>query len=278
VCCDSKIWLYGLSLALAGCNAGDDVDSPGFTTTTFTGGATSFDTGEASTAASEATSDASGATGDGDGTVTAGDGDGATGDGDGATGDGDGDGTTGDGDGTAGDGDGTAGDGDGDGTTGDGDGTTGDGDGDGDGTTGDGDYFQGFEMGAPGSEYSTGGSGNWTIVSNSAMTGTSSGASPASTSTSSNYWAQLTLTFDVPGSFQFAYRVSTESGFDDLTFAIDGSSQTVWDGEVPWTLSSAYPVAAGSHTFRFTYSKDGSVDGGQDRVWIDDITAVNGHI
>ena len=37
---------------------------------------------------------------------------------------------------------------------------------------------------------------------------------------------------------------------------------------VPWTQAT-YPVGSGFHTFTWTYSKDGSVNGGADAVWID---------
>ena len=36
------------------------------------------------------------------------------------------------------------------------------------------------------------------------------------------------------------------------------------------------PVAAGMHTIEWRYDKDGSVNTGADRVWVDDIFLVNG--
>jgi hypothetical protein len=47
-----------------------------------------------------------------------------------------------------------------------------------------------------------------------------------------------------------------------------------WSGEVPWTVAS-FPVGSGSHTFKWEYSKDGSVNSGSDKVWIDDIKILN---
>ncbi len=66
----------------------------------------------------------------------------------------------------------------------------------------------------------------------------------------------------------FFYKVSSESGYDKLKFYIDGSEKGSWDGEVSWTEAS-YDVAAGTHIFKWTYSKDGSVSNGQDCAWVD---------
>ncbi|MCA9751135.1 MAG: T9SS type A sorting domain-containing protein, partial [Gemmatimonadetes bacterium] len=70
------------------------------------------------------------------------------------------------------------------------------------------------------------------------------------------------------GDLKFWYDVSTESGFDYLKFYLDGVLMDQWSGTVPWTQAT-YPVGSGFHTFTWTYSKDGSVNGGADAVWID---------
>ena len=293
------------------CSAGDGSDSPDFTggsfTTLSTGGVTT-DTNASDGTADSDTDDTASTTGDGDSSSTGTDGSSTD---SGTSGDGDGDTTS------AGDGDGdttsTTGDGDGDtssttGTT-EGMGICGDdiidaGE-DCDGTDLAGvtcnslghaggtllcsacvfdetgcreNYFQGFENGAPGSEYGLGGDGNWTLVSANVYMGATSAASPASPSDSSEYWADLTLTYDVAGSIRFARRTSTESTYDDLRFYIDGALQDEWNGETAWAMTGDYAVSAGTHTFRFTYYKDISVSSGSDRVWIDDITATNGYV
>lgn len=66
----------------------------------------------------------------------------------------------------------------------------------------------------------------------------------------------------------FFYKVSSESGYDKLKFFIDGAEQGSWDGEVSWTEAN-YEVSAGSHVFKWTYSKDGSQSTGQDCAWLD---------
>lgn len=68
----------------------------------------------------------------------------------------------------------------------------------------------------------------------------------------------------------FARKVSSESGYDFLKFAIDGTTKESWSGDVNWSRVS-YPVTAGDHTFTWTYSKDQSQSTGSDAGYIDDI-------
>jgi hypothetical protein len=70
------------------------------------------------------------------------------------------------------------------------------------------------------------------------------------------------------GEISFYYKVSSESGWDYLKFYIDGIQQDQWSGEINWTRA-AYTVSAGSHTFRWSYTKDGSVSQGSDCGWVD---------
>lgn len=80
----------------------------------------------------------------------------------------------------------------------------------------------------------------------------------------------LTLDYDVmvDNEISFFVKVSSESGYDYLKFYIDNAEQASWAGEVAWTEVS-FPVTAGNHTFKWQYSKDGSVSNGQDCAWVD---------
>ncbi|MFH1374379.1 MAG: M14 family zinc carboxypeptidase [bacterium] len=78
----------------------------------------------------------------------------------------------------------------------------------------------------------------------------------------------LTLDITQAGNVTFYYKVSSESGWDFLKFYIDGNEQDKWSGEIDWTQAT-YPVTAGSHIFRWTYKKDGSLSGGSDCGWVD---------
>ena len=59
------------------------------------------------------------------------------------------------------------------------------------------------------------------------------------------------------GEITFSVKVSSEQGFDELIFYIDGDEKGIWSGENDWVQVS-FPVTAGSHTFEWRYEKDGS--------------------
>jgi regulation of enolase protein 1 (concanavalin A-like superfamily) len=72
------------------------------------------------------------------------------------------------------------------------------------------------------------------------------------------------------GDITFYCKIYSEVGCDYLTFYIDGVEKDTWSGEEDWAEVS-FPVTAGTRTFEWTYSKDGSVSEGDDTAWIDDI-------
>lgn len=69
----------------------------------------------------------------------------------------------------------------------------------------------------------------------------------------------------------FYFRVSTEVDFDLLHFYIDEEEKGTWSGIWDWRLAS-FPVTEGLHTYKWSYTKDFSHSGGEDRVWIDLVT------
>ncbi|UCG26964.1 MAG: T9SS type A sorting domain-containing protein, partial [Bacteroidales bacterium] len=79
----------------------------------------------------------------------------------------------------------------------------------------------------------------------------------------------LAITVEVmdDDTISFYRKVSSESNYDYLKFYID-TLTVKWSGEKPWTLEK-FPVTAGTHTFKWIYSKDGSVSKGFDKAWID---------
>ena len=113
------------------------------------------------------------------------------------------------------------------------------------------------------------GTGNWTIVSNETHSGTYSAKSG---SISHSQQTDLILTTEVftAGQVSFFKKVSSESNYDKLHFYIDNSEKGNWSGEDDWSQVS-YPVTAGTHTFKWSYTKDSSVSNGSDCAWIDDI-------
>lgn len=69
----------------------------------------------------------------------------------------------------------------------------------------------------------------------------------------------------------FYKKVSSESGWDKLTFYIDGNEVKSWSGEVSWSLETV-ELTVGQHTLEWTYYKDTSVSSGSDCAWLDYIT------
>jgi len=129
-------------------------------------------------------------------------------------------------------------------------------------------FNDGFEDGSL-SPFTTGGTANWAISTTSPYAGSycaESGTIAASQST----YMELTQSITFPGQISFAIKISSESNYDKLSFYIDGTLMSSWSGEVAWTTVS-YAVSSGSHTFKWEYSKDGSVNSGSDKVWIDEI-------
>jgi len=85
-----------------------------------------------------------------------------------------------------------------------------------------------------------------------------------------NTHLKITQTVSVASRIYFAEKVSTEANCDFLKFYIDDVEQGSWSGESGWNNQS-YAVSAGTHTFRWSYSKNGSGAAGSDKVWIDHI-------
>ena len=71
-----------------------------------------------------------------------------------------------------------------------------------------------------------------------------------------------------PGTITFQVKVNSESSYDYLRFFIDQAEMAQWSGTMDWTEVS-YPVDTGNHVFKWSYTKDGSVDTGQDCGWVD---------
>jgi len=81
-------------------------------------------------------------------------------------------------------------------------------------------------------------------------------------------WLQVTLFVARNGRINFCYQVSSEADSDFLSFFIDGTEMGKWSGETDWQ-AIFYLVTAGSHTFRWEYTKNGAGSSGWDTVWVD---------
>jgi hypothetical protein len=115
-------------------------------------------------------------------------------------------------------------------------------------------------------EWQFGGNANWITT-----TGAYEGIYCAKSGTiSHNQATSLMLTVDVvaDGDISFYRKVSSEANYDYLRFYIDTTQMGAWSGTSAWNQET-YPVSAGSHTFKWEYTKDQAVIGGSDCGWID---------
>jgi hypothetical protein len=107
----------------------------------------------------------------------------------------------------------------------------------------------------------------WTVTSSDVYEGTYCSKSG---NINDNQTSTISVTLNVlqSNSITFYYKVSSESNYDYLRFYIDGSEKGEWSGSVGWTKAT-YSVNAGTRTFKWTYSKDGSISNGSDCGWVD---------
>ncbi len=112
-------------------------------------------------------------------------------------------------------------------------------------------------------------SGNlpWIIDNSTAWDGTYSARSGAITHNQSSSMV-YTMETDSEGVITFYRKVSSETNYDYLRFYINDQLQAQWSGNLDWAEVS-FPVSPGYKTFRWTYTKDGSVSTGSDKGWID---------
>ncbi len=85
---------------------------------------------------------------------------------------------------------------------------------------------------------------------------------------SQSTWMETTVSGEVAVSFQ--WKVSSEATFDKLSFYVDGQLEEFISGTADWRQKYVIVTGIGTHTLRWTYSKDGSVSRGEDCAWIKD--------
>ncbi len=124
-----------------------------------------------------------------------------------------------------------------------------------------------FEGDSLPSGWTTGGNANWTITPTTYKHGLKSVKAGAITHSQSSY-LQWTINIAAPKFLSFFIKVSSEKHYDYANFYIDGTLNTKWSGEVPWTSYCVY-LGSGQHTLKWEYKKDYSVSSGSDTVWVD---------
>ena len=132
-------------------------------------------------------------------------------------------------------------------------------------------YVETFESGQFGSEWTFSTPNAWGIV-DGGQKGTKCAQSMNGGMSSTDYSMTLTVDVAVAGEMTFMYFISSESNYDKFFYYFDNAQQSLPQnsGSVAWTQYTQ-PVSVGTHTFKFEYHKDGSVNSGEDCVKIDDI-------
>ena len=111
----------------------------------------------------------------------------------------------------------------------------------------------------------------WTVVSGA---NNQTGSYCIKSGNAGNANSTSTITFNINlahnGSISFRSRISSENNWDWGRFYIDGTEKFSRSGNGGWTTDS-YELSAGAHTFSWSYTKDGSVNGNDDAFYVDDI-------
>ncbi len=116
------------------------------------------------------------------------------------------------------------------------------------------------------------GDGDWRIVEDSSegTFGARSAAIDHDKTTSISFEQDISSA----GEITFYRKVSSEARYDKLSFYIDGELKGDWSGIEDWA-QVRFAIDAGTHTFKWEYSKDRSVSKNDDSAWIDQILIVN---
>lgn len=118
------------------------------------------------------------------------------------------------------------------------------------------------------------GNNPWEITTSEVYAGNYSARSKSNLNNSSSSELSIPMNLAQAGTISYFRKVSSESDWDKFAFYIDGSKKEELSGEVEWGQAS-FNVSAGNHTFKFVYTKDGSISNGSDCAWIDNIIFPN---
>ena len=76
-----------------------------------------------------------------------------------------------------------------------------------------------------------------------------------------------------PGTVSFSWKVSSETGYDFLSFNIDETSEKRISGEIDWNDQSFF-IPEGEHNLSWVYEKDEGFSEGDDAAWVDNFLFV----
>ncbi len=116
--------------------------------------------------------------------------------------------------------------------------------------------------------WTTGGNASW-VGQNAVSHFGGSSARSGSINNSQSSWIETTV--DGPFSVSFFQKVSSQATYDKLQFSIDGVSKSAVSGAIDWQQKWFSATTPGTHTLRWTYSKNASVSTGADAGWLDQV-------
>ena len=125
-----------------------------------------------------------------------------------------------------------------------------------------------FESGSFGSNWTLSANYPWQIVEGGR--GNFCAKSNNNGQSSSTGYMELSVNVLAAGDITFDYKVSSEQSYDKLHFYMDGEEKGSWSGTVNWTQFTQ-AVTTGQHTFKWEYTKDYSVNYGDDCAWVDNV-------
>jgi hypothetical protein len=117
--------------------------------------------------------------------------------------------------------------------------------------------------------WQTAGASVWTVQSNVAARGVFS--AQAGIIENSQFSSLILVTNSSGGPASFAYKVSSEAGWDFLEFRLNDSLLQRWSGEIPWTTYS-FTVPLGLNRFEWRYIKDAGLFEGSDTAYLDNVS------
>ncbi|MCQ2304393.1 MAG: choice-of-anchor J domain-containing protein, partial [Bacteroidales bacterium] len=88
--------------------------------------------------------------------------------------------------------------------------------------------------------------------------------------------SSIDVNVEIPsdGLMSFYKRISCESSWDNAYFYIDGAQVATFTGTSGWGIKEV-AITAGVHNFKWAYTKDSSVNSGEDRFFIDYIDFIH---
>lgn len=111
----------------------------------------------------------------------------------------------------------------------------------------------------------------WIVSSGQALAGDKCARSASGLSHYGRSRLAITLSISDDSKISYYRKVSSEQDYDKFYFYIDEQSKDEASGQLDWQYR-VFDVPAGTHTFTFSYEKDGSQSWGSDCAWIDNVT------